>query len=82
MPLKTEPESKLTKQFYKIGHFRVPKTLTFKMRLGEQSFFNISCGNEFYLHENEKCFPYEKAGFDTETRGNLELASTPTFSQK
>ena len=29
----------------RIGHFRVIKTLTFKMRLGE---------NEFYLHENEK----------------------------
>ena len=33
-----------------IGHFRVPKTLTFKMRLGAQPFL----GNEFYLHENEK----------------------------
>ena len=32
-----------------IGHFRVPKTLTFKMRLGAQP-----CENEFYLRENEK----------------------------
>ena len=24
-----------------IGHFRVPKTLTFKMRLGAQPFFNM-----------------------------------------
>ena len=38
VPMKTEPESKLTKKFYKIGHFRVPKTLTFKMRLGAQPF--------------------------------------------
>ena len=37
--MKTEPESKRTKKFYEIGHFRVPKTLTFKMRLGAQSFF-------------------------------------------
>ena len=29
-----------------IGHFPVPKTLTFKM--------SLSCKNEFYLHENEK----------------------------
>ena len=33
-----------------VGHFRVPKTLTFKMRLGVQPL----CENEFYLHENEK----------------------------
>ena len=38
VPLKTEPESKLTKKFYKVFHFRVPKTLTFKMRLGAQPF--------------------------------------------
>ena len=38
VPKKTEPESKLTKKFYKIGHFRVPKSLTFKMRLGAQPF--------------------------------------------
>ena len=31
-----------------LGHFRVPETLTFKSRLGE----NLSCENEFYLHEN------------------------------
>ena len=38
VPKKTEPESKLTKKFYKIGHFRVPKSLTLKMRLGAQPF--------------------------------------------
>ena len=31
--------------FNRIGHFRVPKTLTFKMRLGAQL--------NFFLHENE-----------------------------
>ena len=36
--MKTEPESKITKKCSKIGHFRVPKTLTFKMRLGAQPF--------------------------------------------
>ena len=33
-----------------IGHFRAPKTLTFKMKLGAQPFKRA---NEFYLHENE-----------------------------
>ena len=37
-------------KLYKIGHFPVPKTPTFKMRLGA----NLSSENEFYLHENEK----------------------------
>ena len=36
-----------------ISHLRVPKTLTFKMRLGAQPF---KCENEFYLHENENDF--------------------------
>ena len=40
VPMKTEPESKFTKKFYEIGHFRVPKTLTFKMRLGAQPFLS------------------------------------------
>ena len=39
-----------------IGHFRVPKTLTFKMRPSAQPF----CENDFYLHENEKSFPYQR----------------------
>ena len=63
-------------QFLKVqvtGHFRVPETLTFKMRLGAQ----LSCGNEFYLHENEM-FSISKAGhlpsFETEARGNSEMA--------
>ena len=57
-----------------IGHFRVPKTLTFKMRLGAQSFYK----NEFYLHENEERFPYQMLStyprFETEARGNSEMA--------
>ena len=36
---------------------------------------NHSCGNEFYLHENEKSFPYQRLStypcFDTEARGEL-----------
>ena len=36
-----------------IGHFRVPKTLPFKMRLGAQPFL-------WNLHENEKWFPYQR----------------------
>ena len=39
---------------------------------------NLSCENEFYLHENEKPFPCQrlstKPRFDTEARGNSELA--------
>ena len=43
---------------------------------------NLSCENEFYLHENEKLFPYWKAKhltlfgfcFDREARGNSEKA--------
>ena len=33
VPKKTEPKSKLTEKFYKIGQYRVPKTLTFRMGL-------------------------------------------------
>ena len=36
--------------FKVIGHFWVPKTLTFKTRLIAKLFF----WNEFYLHENKK----------------------------
>ena len=57
-----------------IGHFRVPKTLTFKMRRGAQPFL----WNEFYLHENEKWFPYQRLStyprFEIEARGNSEMA--------
>ena len=60
---------------YEIGHFRVPKTLTFKMRLGAQPFFSE---NEFYLRGNEKWFPYQRLNtyprFETEARGNSEIA--------
>ena len=51
-----------------IGHFRVPKPLTFKMRLGAQPFLE----NEFYLQENERLTTYPS--FETETRGNSEMA--------
>ena len=39
---------------------------------------NLSCENEFYLHENEKWFPHQRLStypsFETETRGNSEMA--------
>ena len=39
---------------------------------------NLSCGNEFYLRENDKSFPYPRQStslrFDTEARGNSEMA--------
>ena len=39
---------------------------------------NLSCGNEFYLRENDKSFPYPRLStslrFDTEARGNSEMA--------
>ena len=39
---------------------------------------NLSCENEFYLHENEKSFSYQRLStylrFDTEARGNSEMA--------
>ena len=58
-----------------IGHFRVPKTLTFKMRPGAG---NLSCQNEFYLLENVKWFPYQRLStysrFEAEARGNSEMA--------
>ena len=38
---------------------------------------NLSCENEFYLHENEKWFPYQRLStyprFETEARGNSEM---------
>ena len=45
---------------------------------------NLSYGNEFYLHENEKSFPYQRLStyprFNTEARGNWEMAySTTSF---
>ena len=57
-----------------IGHFRVPKTLTSKMRPTAQPSFE----NEFYLHENVESFPYQRLStwphFDTEARGNSKMA--------
>ena len=39
---------------------------------------NLSCENEFYLHENEKSFPYQRLStyprFDTEARRNAKMA--------
>ena len=48
---------------------------------------NLSCENEFYLHENEKWFPYQSLStyprFETEARGNSEMAYLPsTWSAK
>ena len=37
-----------------IGHFQVPKTVTFKTRLRAKPF----CDNEFLLHQNKKAFSY------------------------
>ena len=39
-----------------IGHFRVPKPSLSKWGQAQ----NLSCENEFYLHENEKSFPYQR----------------------
>ena len=39
-----------------IGHSRVPKSVTFKLRPTAI----LSCGNESYLHENEKSSPYQR----------------------
>ena len=36
------------------GHFQVPKSLTFKMRLKLMQ--NLSCENKFYLHDNKARF--------------------------
>ena len=58
-------------EFCTKGNFRVSKTLTFKVH-------NLSCENEFYLHENQKSFPYQRLTtwprFDTEARANSEMA--------
>ena len=39
---------------------------------------NLSCENDFYLHENEKLFPYQRLStyprFETEVRENSEVA--------
>ena len=35
---------------------------------------NLSCENEFYLHENEKSFSYQRLSTYTEARGNSEIA--------
>ena len=48
---------------------------------------SLSCENEFYLHENEKSFPYQRLStyprFETEARGNSEMAYFPsTWSAK
>ena len=39
--------------FLLIVHFRVPKTLTLKMRPSVRM-YNLPCENDFYLRENEK----------------------------
>ena len=44
---------------------------------------NLSCENEFYLHENEKWFPYQRLSteprFETEARGNSEMVYCCSF---
>jgi len=44
---------------------------------------NLSFENEFYLHENEKWLPYQRLStyprFETETRGNSEMAYWTCF---
>ena len=57
-----------------IGHFRVPKTLNFKMRLGAQPFLW-----KWVLFAWEwKPFPYQRLStyprFETEARGNSDMA--------
>ena len=64
-----------------IGHFRVLKTLTFKMRLGAHSFLwkwvLLAWDRSPYglLHENENWFPYQRLStyllFETEAEGEL-----------
>ena len=44
---------------------------------------NLSCENEFYLHENEKSFSYLRLSayprFDTEARGSSEMTYLHLF---
>ena len=43
------------KEMVTIGHFRVPKSFTFKTSFTFKFHFqvrNLCCGNEFYLHHN------------------------------
>ena len=59
-----------------IGHFRVPKTHTLKTRPSAKP--RISCGNEFYLHDNKKSFTQERfcswLHFKTEACSILKMA--------
>ena len=47
---------------------------------------NISCENEFYIHENEKSIPCQRLStlpsLDTEARGNSEMAYYNIFCKK
>ena len=56
------------------GHFRVPKPSLSKW--GQLR--NLSCENEFNLHENEQSFPYQRLStwprFHKEAQGNSEMA--------
>ena len=57
-----------------IGHFRVPKTLTFKMRLGAQPFLwkwvLFAWEWKWFLYQGLSTYPR----FETEARGNTEMA--------
>ena len=56
-----------------IGHFRVPKSFTFKTRLNARP---TSCENDFFLHENKKSFSYQQLCTQPrfETSGNSEIS--------
>ena len=45
--------------------------------VGSSQVHNLSCENEFYLHENEKSFPFQRLStlprFDTQARGISEI---------
>ena len=59
-----------------IGHFRNPKTLTFKMRLARCTTFLVKMS--FIWMRMKKPFPYRRLSsyprFETEARGNSEMA--------
>ena len=57
---------------WRIGHFRVPKPSLSKWCQVD----NLSCENEFYLHENEKSFHFK--GWEL----NLVLIQRPGRSRK
>ena len=65
-----------------LGHFRVPKTLTYKMRLGAQPFL----WKRVLFAENEIWFPYQRLStypsIETEARGNSKMSYYCIFDTK